>query len=377
MLKTWNETETHSFFATTPPGLEGLALEQIEALSDLGIKEARASHGGVDFVAPIKHMPEIIRSLKIPTHLLWRLGSFRVRDFPKLYTKVKGMTWAHFIVSEEIKMKVSATNSRLIHTGRIEKTLRDAIKTSLAARGPKKELIKRFEALESSHHPTLYARLDNDSLTLSLDLAGENLHRRSGNRKWIGAAPLRENLAYACLMVVKNELQERGYNSNELTMWDPFCGSATFVNESLSWNKLSAGRTYALDIYDSFEKTAVVSVSKEDSLFAHHYGSDLDQKIVQAAKKNLEVYSTDLYQIENQAVKVATAPKEKFVIVTNPPYGERIQSTEGLSDLYERRAEFEDCLGVFVLVPHHLAPKEASLLIKFSHGGISVGLYFL
>ncbi len=374
MLKTWTDSPTHTFFATTPPGLESLCLKELEEMG-LEIAPPKVFHGGIEFEAPRELLPKIIRHLKIPTHLLWRLGSFRVRDFPKLYSKVKSISWAHFIVSEEINIKVSATNSRLMHSGRIEKTLRDALKTSLAARAPKKDLIKRYESLAPESRPTLYARLDNDTLSLSLDLAGENLHRRSGAaKKHIGAAPLRENLAHACLMIACDELRERGELPHELCLWDPFCGSGTILSESLSWRAPSDAREYALDI---FEPSVQKGDSDDHSLFKSHLGSDLDAKIIAAAKKNLSHYDQSKITLKNEEVKVAIAPDTRFVIVTNPPYGERIKSTNGLSSLYEKWPEFENCLGLYVLVPHHLAPKSATALIKFSHGGISVGLYKL
>ncbi len=374
MLKTWNDSGIHTYFATTPPGLEALAHADLVA-TGFEVSQVKLAHGGVEFAATNEVMPALIRSLKIPTHLLWRLGSFRVRDFPKLYSKAKSMTWAHFLVSDEVRMKVSATNSRLIHSGRIEKTLREAIRTSLAAHGPKKELIKRFLELGKENHPTLYARIDNDTLTLSLDLAGENLHRRSGGaHKHVGAAPLRENLAHACLMLASDELLERGHHPRELTLWDPFCGSGTLLMESLAWKAPNERRSYALDLYESY---IPLQSQASESLFKFHLGTDLDSKIITAAAHNLGQWGAASFSLRQFDVRVAEAPSEKFVIITNPPYGERIKSTEGLGALYERVRDFSNCLGTYVLIPHHLAPKMSEQLIKFSHGGISVGLYKL
>ena len=375
MLKSWKDSAEHTFFATTPPGLEHICLQELDPFKEQ-LAELKTLHGGIEFEAPSELMPLIIRSLKTPTHLLWRLGSFRVRDFPKLYSKARAMPWAKLITSPEIEMKVSSTSSRLIHTKRLEKTLRDAIATSLAAHAPKKELILKYQAHPPESLPTLYARLDNDVLTLSLDLAGENLHRRSGKKnKRVGSAPLRENLAYACLATATNDLHKRSQGSDELTLWDPFCGSGTLLSEAIDWRAPSERRDYALDLFEDYIKT---KTEAPRPLFSKFIGTDLDSKMIEATNENCSHLSA-LHSLTLTCVDISLAPepKEPFVIVTNPPYGERIKNIAGLASLYERARDFEKCLGVYVLIPHHLAPKGANLILKFSHGGLSVGIYLL
>lgn len=377
MLKSWTDSPSQSFFATTPPGLEDLCAEELRQKGASAVDESTVikHHGGIEFSAQTSGLPTLIRQLKIPTHLLWRLGSFRVRDFPKLYTKVKAMPWAKLIPTSELDYKVSATNSRLIHTRRLEKTLRDGIEASLKAWGPKKDLIEKFSAHPKNSWPTLYARIENDILTLSLDLAGENLFKR-GQKKHIGSAPLRENLASACLLTAYQDLASRLPKARDLLLWDPFCGSGTMILEAYGQQLAVTTRDFALDLFEPYH----VSNSPSDSafLFASYLASDRDEQMIKAVKENarsLGLEEKKLLEVKMQNIENATPPTQDFVIVTNPPYGERIKNTEGLGALYERLSTFKHCQGAYVLVPHDLAPKKGNLLLKFSHGGLSVGVY--
>lgn len=374
MLKSWTDSPNHTLFATTPPGLEELCAQEWTEKGLVNPENLQLLHGGVEVVIEQDKVANLIRNAHIPTHLLWRLGSFRVRDFPKLYSKVKAMPWALILSSSELNYKVSSSNSRLIHTRRIEKTLRDGIESSLKARQAKKDLALRFENMPRESWPTVYARLENDIITLSLDLAGENLFKR-GLKKNIGAAPLRENLASACLMKVVSDLRAKDLDPASLTLWDPFCGSGTFLIEAMTFNRPITSRDYALDIYDPFQET---SRSKEKGLFKSYIASDKDTEMVKATDYNFKgIQEADAATAKASDVALAPVPEEDFVIVTNPPYGERIHNIEGLVSLYERLKTFKNCKGAYALIPPHLARNSDKGLLKLSHGGLSVALYRL
>lgn len=187
--------QSGALFAICPPGLEDLVAGEIH---EAGFAEVQAMRGGVLFVGDALAAN---RALATPTRILQRVSQFEARDFAALQRGTAAVDWSRW-GSEGFALEVSAHRSRLYHTGAIA---------------------ERVAALVPAGSLGLYVRFEDDVCTLSVDTSGELLHRR-GWRVETGPAPLRETLAAALL-------RRAGWVPGE-ALYDPMCGSGTFVIEA-------------------------------------------------------------------------------------------------------------------------------------------------
>ncbi len=180
---------SYQLFLIIPPGLEDLALKEVELKCPVsGIEVVK---GGLELTADLDWVVKAHTTLKIPTRILMRLTNFKVRDFPKLYQKFSSFKWNQYLSHPEPEWEISCTKSRLNHTGRIEETVKKALDEAMR----KQPLGKDWEKKQYSPQ-TFYIRIFDDELTLSLDLTGDPLYKR-GLQKIKGEAPIRENFAAA------------------------------------------------------------------------------------------------------------------------------------------------------------------------------------
>src|SRR5690606_29333139 len=118
-----------NIFIVVTPGLEDLALKEIEEKCPL--KEYTQVKGGILAVVDPLWIHQAHHLLKIPTRILLRLADFKVRDFPKLFSKLENLKWGEFLSHPEPQFSITASKSRLLHTGRIEEVCHKVIKNHL------------------------------------------------------------------------------------------------------------------------------------------------------------------------------------------------------------------------------------------------------
>ena len=184
----------------------------------------------------------------------------------------------------------------------------------------------------------LNIHIAEDRCTLSLDSSGESLHRR-GYRQEQVEAPLNEVLAAGMILMT-------GWHG-ETDFIDPMCGSGTLpIEAALIAHNMAPGlfrKEYAFEKWADFDSEMFDEIYNDDSdecEFEHHiYGYDIDMKAVSKALRNVKAagLSKDI-TIEQADFKDFVQPKEKSIIITNPPYGERI-STPNLLDTYQMIGE--------------------------------------
>ena len=184
----------------------------------------------------------------------------------------------------------------------------------------------------------LNIHIAEDKCTLSLDSSGESLHRR-GYRQESVEAPLNEVLAAGMILMT-------GWQG-ETDFIDPMCGSGTLLVEAaLIAHNMAPGlfrKEYAFEKWPDFDSDLFDRIYNDDSSereFTHHiYGYDVDIKAVNTARLNVRAAGllNDI-TVEEADFKNFTQPKEKSIIVTNPPYGERI-STPDLLGTYKMIGE--------------------------------------
>jgi putative N6-adenine-specific DNA methylase len=238
---------TYRLFLVVPPGFEELSVMELE--SKCPVSMFTLTKGGIEVEGDLDWIVKAHCLLKLPTRILLRVSEFKVRDFPRLHQKLKVFHWNHFLSHPTPSWEVSCAKSRLMHTGRIEETLKSSLDEAL------KRQPLGLDWQKKNYPPqTFYVRIIDDRLTLSLDLTGTPLYKR-GIQKIKGEAPLRENLASALLMELCEGMKE------EVTLVDPMCGSGTFLTEALFFHKPLLLRN--VDLNYTFIKHLLLLINKK------------------------------------------------------------------------------------------------------------------
>lgn len=362
--------ENLRLFLIIPPGLEDLAEREMN--EKLAPVKYVVIKGGIEVTADLAWMVNAHLLLKIPVRILLRISEFKARDFPKLHQKFEKFPWNDYLSHPEPEWEITCRKSRLMHTGRIEETIKEALSKALV-----KQPLSQDWKRKNYSPQTFYVRIEDDNLTLSLDLSGEPLYKR--NLQVIkGEAPLRENIAAALVM----ELFEGVIESKVLT--DPMCGSGTLLLEAA---------TYHLPIHErkfSFEEAPFFKgklVKKPEPTVSHPvkslHGIEINGEIAEKVKAPLAKFGITIKN--SDAMKTEVTPG---FIICNPPYGERIK-TAGKKGIFLR-----DSLEKFMiedkperigwLIPSDiddLVPQVKGYKVrkkrKFRNGGLAVTYWIL
>lgn len=356
----------YRLFLIIPPQLEDLALEEI--LEKCPVQSGIERHkGGLELDADLDWIVKAHCLLKIPTRILLRVKDFKVRDFPKLHQKFVSLKWNEVLSHPEPQFEISCAKSRLMHTGRIEETIQKALKEALVRQPLSLDWQKK------NYPPqTFYIRIVDDHLTMSLDLTGEPLYKR-GYQKIKGEAPIRENFAAAFLKDLLRDLNE------EVTLVDPMCGSATFLTEALNWNNPLHMRPFAFETAPFFKgKLVRLPLVTKKFPVKKVIGFDLNELLLTKVK---EETALDLRVMDS--VKAPLNIGEDFVMICNPPYGERIK-IEGkrgsfLKEAWKKFLETDRPLRFGWVLPSDMddlfqEPSGYQLLVKkhLKNGGLAV-----
>lgn len=374
-----------SFFAISNPGMEKLARREIEEI--LHGREIVEVVGGLQFQSSIGIVQAGQPKLKTVNRLLLRVDQFGVRDFQKLYRKVKNLPWKSWLKpGVALRVRASSHGSRLKIKKGIERTVADAFSEKLTESVSEKSM-KELLAL---------VRIEEDICTLSLDLSGELLHKR-GDREDVGVAPLRETWAAGVLQQAWAHIERDDFLKASFSrpwQWiEPMAGTAVFAREALKQNETQAhaARSFAIDECLKIEERAVLEsgfkasdIPAVDSYLGSPTGPlsflekiiilDRDSKQLKAAKlgleallKDLNVQSIERPHLEFHLNDFASAQLERDTklarfVVLNPPWGVRLKSEQAASSL-ERQSrllnELEKCLQptlVAIVLPAFGAP---------------------
>lgn len=357
-----------TFFCVVTPGLVELALKEWEEKKHaLGVTDqsVRVSPAGLEVTLPWALGVGLVHVLKIPTRVLVRLTTITARDFPKLHTKVQKLPWTAWLAHPEPRWKISAHQCRLMHTGRLEETLGAALQKSLTHQ----PLSLRWKK-EAIAPETLYVRGVDDEWTISLDVTGEALYKR-GAQLIRGEAPLRETLAQACLTYMFDPPPDEA-----VTLWDPLCGSGTFLFEALSAH-VPTERTFSythsalnLGVAPWKPKAEARGFPIREAL-----GSDVDRALIEKLTPvpGLTLACEDFLNHRRP-------PQTPLWIIANPPYGERLKLAEGISAFVDKLSRALSTTGaerILLLVPASwpelkVEGQRCRRRLSFSNGGLAV-----
>lgn len=355
----------YRLFLIIPPGLEDLALKEVDSKCPVsGIEKLK---GGLELEADLDWIVKAHCLLKIPTRILMRIKEFKVRDFPKLHQKFVSFKWNEVLSHPEPQWEISCSKSRLMHTGRIEETIKEALNEALV----RQPLSRDWE--KKNYPPqTFYVRLADDNLTLSLDLTGEPLYKR-GLQVIKGEAPIRENFAAAMLQEIFDGVKE------DVTLVDPMCGSATLLTEAVNYHVPLHLRPFAFETAPFFKgKMVRLPLITTKLPVKHVIGYDINEVLIKKVKDETK------YELSVQdSLKTPIKVDGEFIMICNPPYGERIK-IEGkrgsfLKDAWKKFLESDRPLRFGWVLPSDMddlftKPAGYKILSKrhFRNGGMAV-----
>ncbi len=380
------------FFFITHLGLEKLAFNEFQTKAQgFNFKLVEESLGGFEVQMRTSDLLGLIPYLKIPTRILMRLGTTpslnlyqtKVRDLPTLFQKASKFPWELYLNGELPEIEVSAKNSRLFDSRKIEKAIHDGINRHYQMKPVKAIYLARKDSIPKS---SLFVRIVDDLMTVSIDLCGERLDRR-GEKLLSTEAPMRETIAYALLWKLKEYLDP----SINYTLLDPFLGSGTILKEAYlfdqSMKKRLEEKAFSFFFFPALEKDLKITQIKIDKLpFRQFIGFDIDERAIRAASENAKAIGAD-FKISRKDFfslsKVDLKEMGPIVVLTNPPYGERLEKDQINAEFMQKLiAQFENLgipkVGIIMLEKHARTVKKNVLhRIKLQNGGLDVEFILL
>ncbi|MEI7036309.1 bifunctional 23S rRNA (guanine(2069)-N(7))-methyltransferase RlmK/23S rRNA (guanine(2445)-N(2))-methyltransferase RlmL [Fulvimonas yonginensis] len=328
----------NAFFATCPKGLEYLLRDELLAL---GATEAHEALAGVRFAGTLETAYRACLWSRLASRILLPLAEFDAADDEALYAGVQAIDWsAHLAPHGTLAIDAHTAQSKLTHSQFIAQRTKDAVVDQFRQREGARPGVDTDEP-----DIRLNLRLKRDRATLSLDLAGTPLHRR-GWREQQGEAPLKENLAAAMLL----RAQWPAIHADGGALLDPMCGSGTLLIEGalmaadvapglrrdyfgfLGWKQHDIVLWRGL--LDEARARAEAGLRGLRPAF---FGADADSRMVQTAKRNAQAAGVaGFLTLEKHDVAHAAPPPGQAagLLITNPPYGERLGERAAMPALY-------------------------------------------
>ncbi|MEI7429213.1 MAG: THUMP domain-containing protein [Betaproteobacteria bacterium] len=316
------------FFASCPRGLEALLAEDLIAA---GVKDLKQIPGGVHFIADWPTCYAANLHSRIATRILWRIAHGRYAKEDDIYQLALGCEWPKWFTADQtIRVDVTAVKSPLKSLEFITLRIKDAICDRFRA-----DTGKRPNVDTRDPEVRMHGFITVDECTLYIDTSGAPLYQRGLRQKTV-EAPLKENVAAGILRL-------SGWRPGT-PLLDPMCGSGTFLVEAaqMALNIApGAGRgfgfqrlkNFQLDDWKDLLDTAMDA--EKPAANAQIYGSDISPVSVRAALANLDRAGL------LPAVKLSTgdlleiaAPAPEGIMISNPPYGERLSEQDELAAFY-------------------------------------------
>ena len=315
-------------FATCPRGLESVLAEE---LAGLGAEGIAPTAGGVHFTGDVRITAKANLWSRMASRILVKLCTRAYRSEDDIYRAALSIDWpAHFSIHDSFRVHVTAVNSPVRSLEFITLRVKDAVCDRFRQNGGKRPNVNTSRPDQRVH-----AFLDRQTVTLYLDASGEALFKR-GYRGDTGEAPLRENLAAGILRLT-------GWQP-EQPLYDPMCGSGTFLIEAASMalniapglnRRFAAERWKHVPIDIWAEERDAATALQRSAPNLRLYGGDIDGGALDIVDQ--QFYNNgwrDYVELARRDVRVGTAPAADGVWITNPPYGVRLSDTEQLARLY-------------------------------------------
>ena len=337
-------------------GMEAVLKKEI---IDLGYDITEVADGRVTFFGDEEALCRANVFLRTAERILIKVGSFHAESFEELFQGTRSLPWEDYIPADGKfwVAKAASVKSRLFSPSDIQSIM-------------KKAMVERLKGIyhvnwfeENGESFPIRVFLMKDEVTVGLDSTGESLHKR-GYRKLTAKAPIAENLAAALIMLTP-------WNKNRVLV-DPFCGSGTIpieaammaanmapgMNRSFTaenWQHIIGKRNW----YDTMDEAReLMDLHIETDI----QGYDIDDAMVTIARENARLAGVDkLIHFQRRGVEQLSHPKKYGFLITNPPYGERLQDKAQMPALYrvigERFKEL-DSWSLYLITAYEQAEKD-------------------
>ena len=315
-------------------GLEAVLKREI---TDLGYDITAVEDGRITFFGDEEAVCRANVFLRTAERVLIKVGSFHAETYDELFEKTKALPWEEFVdkTGKFWVAKAASVKSKLFSPSDIQSIMKKAMVEKLK----EKYHVTWFEETGESYPVRVF--LYKDEVTVGLDTSGDSLHKR-GYRKLTAKAPIAENLAAALIMLTP-------WN-RERVLVDPFCGGGTIpieaammaaniapgMNRSFqgeNWQHIVERRNW-YDCMDEAQEMVDLSVETDIQAF------DIDGEMVRIARENAKLAGVEsLIHFQKRPLAELSHPKKYGFIITNPPYGERLEEKENLPALYRQIGE--------------------------------------
>ena len=323
--------QKYELIAKTFMGLEPVLAKE---LTQLGASDVEIGRRMVSFTGDKEMMYRANFQLHTAIRILKPIRHFKAKSADDVYEEIKKIDWTDYLGTDKTFTVDSVVFSEEFrHSKFVSYKVKDAIVDQF-----REKTGKRPNISISNPDIRLNMHIAEDKCTLSLDSSGESLHRR-GYRQESVEAPLNEVLAAGMILL-------SGWQA-DTDFIDPMCGSGTLLIEAaLIAKNMAPGlfrKEFAFEKWPDFDADLFDEIYNDESLereFNHKiYGYDIDMKAVNTARMNIKAAGlSDIITVEQQDFKNFTQPANKSIMISNPPYGERI-STPDLLGTYKMIGE--------------------------------------
>ena len=329
-------------------GIEGILADELRRM---GAEDVAADNGRVDFYGDFSLLARANIGSRFAERIMINIGEFDALSFTDLFDGVKSLEWENYIGKDDaFPVTGWSLNSKLYSIPDCQSIIKKAVVERLKL----KYGTSWFEETGAEHK--IRFSILKDRVTLMLDTSGEGLHKR-GYRRQGNEAPIKETLAAAMCDLARIYPDTR--------LFDTFCGSGTILIEAaLMATKTAPGlrRFFAAERFDFIPKT----VWQEERMAAQDKilhdidftatGFDIDEKSVELTLQNAKKAGVAKYIKASVAdVRDFKMPEGRSLLVTNPPYGERLLDIREAEELYKVMGERFVCekgKKYFIISPH-------------------------
>ena len=315
-------------------GLEAVLKKEV---TDLGYEISLVEDGKVTFWGDEAAICRANVFLRTAERVMVKAGSFRATTFEELFQGTKALPWED-LIPEDGKFwvaKATSIKSKLFSPSDIQSIMKKA----MVERLKEKYGVSWFPETGSSY--PLRVLIYKDVVTIGLDTTGVSLHKR-GYRTMTSKAPITETLAAALILLTP-------WHRDRILV-DPFCGSGTFpIEAAMMAANMAPGmnRTFLAEDWKNliprkcwYEAGDEAADLVDDQVEVDIQGYDIDGEVVRAARQNAQSAGVDhMIHFQQRPVRELSHPKKYGFIITNPPYGERIEEKKNLPELYRQFGE--------------------------------------
>lgn len=310
-------------------GLEAVLKREIY---DLGYEITKVEDGRVTFEGDEEAICRANIFLRTAERVMIQVGRFKATTFEELFQGIKNLPWEEYI-PEDGKFwvkKASSINSKLFSPSDIQSIAKKAMVERM-----KQKYHKEWFKEDGASYPVRIFLL-KDEVTVALDTSGDSLHKR-GYRTMTSKAPLTETLAASLIMLTP-------WRKDRILV-DPFCGSGTFPIEAamiaaniapgMNRDFIAEEWTNLIDRKLWYECVKEAEDMIDTTVKVDIQGYDIDGDVIKAARENAKRAGVEhMIHFQQRAVADLSHPKKYGFIITNPPYGERLEDKADLPELY-------------------------------------------